>query len=760
MADNNAFGALLRAERLNRKIGLRAFATAIHYSPGHVSKVELGHAEPSPEFVKACDLELLVDPPLIDRVAFTPRQAARFTAARPAQLPEPAGTLVGRGEALDMLTRHFGAAPPSADGRAMVLHGPPGIGKTALALRWARDHARRYPDGNLFADLHGYRCEGTSRAEGVLEDWLRALGMSAGQLPETLDDRAALLRTVLAGKRVLAVLDNVADAAQIAPLLPAIPGAAVLVLSRGELAGSMPEAARLKLGGLDPEHALQMLAGIAGPGRIDAEPAVAADLARAYAPMPLALRLLGEYIAARPGDDLTDLAAGAARDLPREAHDLREAFAWSYSRLPGPAGLLFRMLGLHAGAELGLGAAAAMLGRAEIDTAPLLADLVAARLLQPLPEDRYRFHDLLRGFAADLAAATLPEDVRARVTARALSWYLHSAGAAGAVLAPEGTRPAVPALPPAAPRVTPQTFAADETDQALAWFDTEADNLLAAAEQAFDLDLHREAWLLPAVSSPWLHLREAWRHWMRGAAVGLIAARRAGDRDGEAWCLHSCGRAHQELRRLDHARRSFTAAAAIRQDIGDQSGLAWSTLELGAVLLGQGHPAQAREHLERSLQLFETHRMRGGVAMARIWLGRLHRELDDLTAAAAQLRAARELFVSLGDTASEALALACLAQVQRAEGDLPGALHRLDRSLQLRTAARDLGGEARVQTFRAQVLGRMGEKRLARRALSQALQLFERLRDPRAADVRAQLAVLDLTGLHTSATVECLPAAC
>lgn len=336
MADNNAFGALLRAERLNRKIGLRAFATAIHYSPGHVSKVELGHAEPSPEFVKACDLELLVDPPLIDRVAFTPRQAARFTAARPAQLPEPAGTLVGRGEALDMLTRHFGAAPPSADGRAMVLHGPPGIGKTALALRWARDHARRYPDGNLFADLHGYRCEGTSRAEGVLEDWLRALGMSAGQLPETLDDRAALLRTVLAGKRVLAVLDNVADAAQIAPLLPAIPGAAVLVLSRGELAGSMPEAARLKLGGLDPEHALQMLAGIAGPGRIDAEPAVAADLARAYAPMPLALRLLGEYIAARPGDDLTDLAAGAARDLPREAHDLREAFAWSYSRLPGP----------------------------------------------------------------------------------------------------------------------------------------------------------------------------------------------------------------------------------------------------------------------------------------------------------------------------------------------------------------------------------------------------------------------------------------
>ncbi|HEY3483187.1 MAG TPA: NB-ARC domain-containing protein, partial [Streptomyces sp.] len=463
MADNNEFGAILRAERENRKLGLREFAATIHYSPGHVSKVELGHVDPSPEFVKACDLALLPDPPLVERARFTPRQAARFTSARPAQLPDPGAELVGRGAALDTLARQAETAPTSGDGLTIVLHGPPGIGKTALALRWARDHAYRYPDGNLLADLHGYSQEGPRRAGDVIEDWLRAFGVSADRLPESADDRAALLRSVVAGKRLLIVLDNVSAAAQIAPLLPAGSGTAVLVLSRSDLPGSLPEAARVELGGLAPEHALRMLRGIVGAARADAEPAAAADLARDYAPLPLALRLLGEYMAARPDADLTDLAAEAARALPRQQETLREAFAWSYSRLSEPASTLFRMLGLHAGTEFGLAAAAAMLGRAVDETAPLLVELVAARLLQPLPETeaRYRFHDLLRGFAADLADATLPEDVRTRTVNRALSFYLHTAAAAAAVLAPAGTRPAVPALPPPAPRVTPQTFAAD-----------------------------------------------------------------------------------------------------------------------------------------------------------------------------------------------------------------------------------------------------------------------------------------------------------
>uniref|UniRef100_UPI003F49178E NB-ARC domain-containing protein n=1 Tax=Amycolatopsis sp. CA-096443 TaxID=3239919 RepID=UPI003F49178E len=749
MVGNKEFGAILRAEREKQHRGLREFAQSIHFSHGHVSKVELAKADPSPEFVRACDRELQIDPPLIDRVRFTARQAARFPAERPAQLPDCTVEPVGRAAETAALTRGTGAAAPPGAARAVVVHGPPGIGKTVLALRWAHANARRYPDGSLFADLRGYGDTARRPRPGdVLADWLDGLGVTAARMPEAPVDRAALLRTVLAGKRALIVLDNVASADQIAPLLPGISGTAVLVLSRGDLPAALPDAPRVEVGGLAPEHAQDLLASIVGAARLEAEPDAAADLARDYAPLPLALRLLGEYIAARPHDLLPDLAAQAARDLPRQAGSpLREAFAYRYAALPDPATLLFRVLGLHPGPEFGLDAAAAMLGRDTAETAPLLADLAAARLLQPLPGDRYRFHDLVRGFAADLAAATLPEDVRTRTCDRALSWYLHSAASAAAVLAPPQTRPAVPGLPALAARVAPRTFAEADADAALAWCDTEADNLLAAAELALDLGRDQTAWTLPAVLSPWLHLREAWRHWLRGAWVGLLAARRRGDRAAEAWCLHSCGRAHQELRLLDRARCCFAVAVAIREDLGDLGGLAWSTLELGAVLLGEGQAADARGHLERARRLFEDRGMRGGVAMARIWLGKLHCELGDLASATAHLQAGRDLFVGLGDAAGEALALACLAQVQRAEGDLGGALNRLDRSLQLRTAARDLGGEARVQTCRAQVLDGMGDERLARLALSRALHLFDQLRDPRAADVRAQLAVLDLAGL-------------
>jgi len=334
-----------------------------------------------------------------------------------------------------------------------------GIGKTALAVHVAHRLRDRFPDGQLFVSLQGTMSP--LRPAEVLARFLHDLGLPDAAIPAGEAERAAQYRTVLAGRRVLVVLDDARDAAQVRPLLPGTAGCGVIVTSRSALPG-LSGATLLGLGVLDDGEARELFTAIVGPQRVAAEPDAAARVLASCAGLPLAVRIAASRLASRPGWSIAHLAAKLADERTRLAEltagDLavRASFAVSYDALPaagGPAApdpaRVFRLLGLPAAAVLSLPAIAALAGRQAGETAAALETLTEAHLLECPAPDRYRLHDLLRSYAADLAQGTDGGDERSSALARMLRWYGEQAVVAARVLAP-GDRFAASALFPAA----------------------------------------------------------------------------------------------------------------------------------------------------------------------------------------------------------------------------------------------------------------------------------------------------------------------
>ncbi len=354
--------------------------------------------------------------------------AARPAVGRtlPAQLPADVHAFTGRADELAELDQLLASAeqPETAGEPTAVMiaavSGTAGVGKTALAVRWAHRTRARFPDGQLYVDLRGYDPEQPMSASEALAGFLAALGVPGHEIPTTLDDRAARFRTEVSGRRLLVMLDNAATVDQVRPLLPGAPSCFVLVTSRDSLAGLIARhgAHRLDLDLLPPPDALTLLRTLLG-GRVAAEPGAAATLAEQCARLPLALRVAAELAASRPSTPLRQIVSDLADDRRRldlldaggDRHTaVRAVFSWSYRHLPAQAARAFRLLGLYPGPDLDTQIAAA-LTNTSLDRARQLLDLLArAHLIQPArrhPADtgRYGMHDLLRAYATQLASA-------------------------------------------------------------------------------------------------------------------------------------------------------------------------------------------------------------------------------------------------------------------------------------------------------------------------------------------------------------------
>ncbi|MEN3361274.1 MAG: hypothetical protein V7637_5256 [Mycobacteriales bacterium] len=346
--------------------------------------------------------------------------------ALPAQLPADVNAFTGRADELAELDGLLAdAEQPEVAGEPTAVmiaavSGTAGVGKTALAVRWAHRTRARFPDGQLYVDLRGYDPEQPMPAGDALAGFLTALGVAGDEIPATVDDRAARFRTEVSSRRLLVMLDNAATVDQVRPLLPGAPSCFVIVTSRDSLAGLIARhgAHRLDVDLLPAPDALSLLRRLLG-ARVVAEPAAAATLAEQCARLPLALRVAAELAASRPstplGQIVSDLADNRHRldllDAGGDRHTaVRAVFSWSYRHLPAQAARAFRLLGLYHGPDLDTQIAAALTDTS-LDSARQLLDLLArAHLIQPArryPADpgRYGMHDLLRAYATQLASA-------------------------------------------------------------------------------------------------------------------------------------------------------------------------------------------------------------------------------------------------------------------------------------------------------------------------------------------------------------------
>jgi DNA-binding SARP family transcriptional activator len=409
--------------------------------------------------------------------------------ARPRQLPRDPVIFVGREAEL--------AALSGGDGPVIIsaVRGTAGVGKTALALRWAHQAAAGFPDGCLYADLRGFGPHPPLDPVTVLDGFLRSLGVSADERPGSLDELAARYRTELAGRRVLVLLDNAECAEQVRPLLPGGSSSRVVVTSRDPLDELVARdgASRLDLDLLPLEAAIGLLRRLIGT-RVDAEPAAARALAEQCARLPLALRVAAELAVSRRGplaELVAELGSQGRRMDPLAAGGdpmtaVRAVFSWSYRQLPTPAADAFRLLGLHPGRDLDRYAAAALIG----GDPDVLSTLVSGHLLEE-QDGRYRMHDLLRTYARELVAPSESDEA----TTRLIDHYVYTSALAMDV--------AVEYEKDRRPRVTPPPSPSPDFPDAAAatgWLDVERANLIAVAPLASARQVGR----LSAILHPYL----------------------------------------------------------------------------------------------------------------------------------------------------------------------------------------------------------------------------------------------------------------
>ncbi|MFF3855818.1 tetratricopeptide repeat protein [Micromonospora sp. NPDC002575] len=663
----------------------------------------------------------------------------------PAQLPPALGAFTGRQDALAQLDGLLADADanPAAPVIAVVT-GTAGVGKTTLATYWAQRVRDRFPDGQLHVDLRGFdpRKPPVPPAEAV-RGFLDAFEVPRHRVPTGADAQAALLRSLLTGRRVLMMLDNARDADQVRPLLPGASGCLVLVTSRGHLPGLIAvEGARpVPVGLLGPAESRALLAARLGPGRVDAEPGAVDEIVGRCAGLPLALAVVAARAAAHPSFPLATIAA-ELREAPRRLDplagtdpgiDVRAVLSWSYALLGAPAARLFRLLGLAPGPDLGTAAVASLAGTSVAGVRPPLAELVGAHLVTEHRPGRFTCHDLLRAYARELADADPAAD-RAAATRRLLDHHLHTAHAAERFLVP----PRGPiALADPAPGVTPERV--DGRAAALAWFAAEHRCLVAAVEHAASTGHHTHAWQLAAACVSFFDLRGHWSDWTSTQQIALRAARRLGDRGAEAHAHRFLGGAATRLGRLLDARAHQSRALVLFDALGDRLNQAFTHRSLGWIAERSGDHRTALDHDLRALELFRRAGHRGGEAAALNSVGWCHAQLGDHRRAIADCEQALALFDELGDLDGVAMTLDSLGYVHRLLGEHARAAELYRRARGLFAALGDRHGKAEAGANLGDTLHEAGDHEGAAAAWRQALAILDDLGDPKADRVRASL---------------------
>jgi DNA-binding SARP family transcriptional activator/tetratricopeptide (TPR) repeat protein len=665
----------------------------------------------------------------------------------PRQLPAGIDGFAGRTAelaALDGLVGGRGGGTATAVVISAIA-GTAGVGKTALAVHWAHRIAHRFPDGQLYVNLRGFHPSGraVTRAEAV-RGFLDALNVPRHLIPSDVDAQVGLYRSLLAGRRMLVLLDNARDADQVRPLLPGSPACLVVVTSRDQLTSLVAaEAAHpLPLDPLPVGEARTLLAQRVGADRVAAEEAAADEIIARCARLPLALAVAAARAATHPAFSLAAVASqlrdrsgldGLATGDP--ATDARAVLSWSYRALGPAAARLFRLLGLHPGPDLAVPAAASLAGLPVPAVRPLLAELCRVHLLTEHVPGRYAFHDLLRAYAAELADDDPVEAGPA--LHRLFDHYLHSGLVAARRLSP--LRAAIDVEPP---RSGVTVVDVPDAEAAFGWFGAEHRALLAAVHRAAAADFDAHAWRLALALDGYFGRKGHWQDWWASQQTAVAAARRSGDRAGQAATYRSLAGADTHLGRLGDARGHLEAALELFAELGDAAGEANAHINLSEVFGRQDRYADALRHSRRGLELYRAAGHRLGEARALNALGWDEAHAGRHRAGLDHCRQALALHQELGHRAGEAATWDSLGYAYHELGDDREAIHAYQQSLALYRALGNPFYEAEILDHLGDAHVATGDPDAARDAYRQAATVFDRLAHPDAAKLRAKLDAL------------------
>jgi DNA-binding SARP family transcriptional activator/tetratricopeptide (TPR) repeat protein len=752
--------------------GRQAEALDVYRAAVEALADELG-VDPGPQLSQRHRQILHADPALL-------APEATVAAPKPMQLPGAPPMFVGREAELEAL----------ASGPALtVISGGAGVGKTALALHWGHSVSGRFPDGQLYVNLCGFDPDGVAvdPAEAV-RGFLDAFEVGPQRIPVGLAAQAAMLRSLLSGKRLLIVLDNARDSDQLRHLLPGAPGPTVIVTSRNLLTGLMTThgARPLPLDLLTAGDAVRLLAGRLGEARVAAEPDAVRQIVDACAGLPLALAIVAARAVTHPRWSLADLAAALADSRARldllaadsAGADVRAVFSWSYLSLHPAAARMFRLLGAHPGPEFNAPAAASLAAQAPATFAEpataalntpaaaslasqtptslaepavepataspsepaasrarrLLDELADANLLTQRAPGRYVMHDLLRLYAQELVATNETAEERLAASSRLIDHYLHTAVQADRRLMPS-RRPI--ALPPPSPGTVVGSFA--DYAQAMAWFTTEHATLMACVTHASAQRLDDRTWRLAWALEIYLDIRGHWHDLVSTHDTALAAADRLGDPMGQAHAHRGLARAFAPLNRLAESLRQLRLAHELHEQLGDTIGQADIEVSMAVVANRQGDYVQALAHCVTAAKQYDTANDRLGKAKAHSAMGWYHAQLGDHQQAIEDCRYALSLFEGLDDPNWHAATLDSLGFAQHGLGDLDAALASYQQALALFRRSGSGLNMADALDHIAGIEEAKGRHEAAQRAWLEAVAILEDLDHPDAGKIRQKL---------------------
>lgn len=730
--------AALLIRALNRD-GRQAEALACYHRTRERLAAELG-SEPGTELRAA--YRALSDGTDGPRVAVA---SPTLLVVAPAQLPSDVRGFTGRRTEVAALDDILAGADSTTVAIAAI-SGTAGVGKSTLAVHWAQRVRGRFPDGQLYVNLRGFDPAGppASPAE-ALRGFLVALGMAPQRVPADLPAQSALYRSVMAGRRMLVLLDNAADAGQVRPLLPGDPACTVLVTSRDRLSGLVATdgAHPVLLETLSGADARHLLARRIGTHRIRDEPEAVDDIVAACSRLPLALAVAAARAATHPNSGLRTIATQLRDTRERldpfagsdPATDVRAVFSWSYRALRPAAARAFRLLGLHPGLDAGLWGIAALLGLAPDEVRPLLAELREANLLdEPVP-GRYTCHDLLRAYARELAQRVDSEQDRHAALQRVLDHYLHTALAADRQLYP--SRVTIDfGLDEPAPGVI---LDLPDVPAATAWFTVEYRVLVAAVKLAADAGFDTHAWVLPWALGTFFQRQWYGKDWISCLEIALAVTLRGGDPARQAWIYRALGYAHSNLGSQDASWLHLSTAATIYRDLGSIEEQANTHLLLGITALRQSRHAEGLKQASRAFKLYGIGGNRRMQASALNNMGWCHVALGNYDEALRHCQYAVAIQVEVGNRMGAAHSWDSLGYVHHHVGRYDEAIACYQRSRELFKEAGDQRLEAVVLTHIGdahQAAGQVGE---ARQAWRQALDIYTRIDHPDAESLREKL---------------------
>jgi len=727
--------------------GRQAEALAAYQQARHVLADEIG-IEPGPE-LRGLQQQILTGSPGPVAPRSTDPVRSPSGAAVPRQLPAAVRHFAGRVRELKTLSELLDQNA-QAGGTVVIsaVSGPAGVGKTALAVHWAHQHVDRFPDGQLYVNLRGFDPGGVPMRTEVAVRRLLAAAAPGLRIPADPEAQIDLYRSCLADQRMLIVLDNARNTEQVRPLLPGSAGCLVLVTSRNRLTGliAVDGASHVGLDLLSTAEARELLIRRLGTDRIAQADRAATELIGLCARLPLALNIAAARAVIQPDlplkvvvDELRDarrrldlLAAGET------TADVRAVFSWSYRTLDAATAHVFRLLSLGPGPDISLGAVAALIDRPVEHTAATAATLVHANLLQSAGPDRYRFHDLLRVYAAEQADTQEPVPDRESSLRGLLAWYLRGAVAAARLISPHRRLP-----PLDTPDRSPGLPVFGSAEDAVRWFDAEYANLVAALDVAGRHSWHDIVWKLAIALWDVCHLRGHNSDLIATHEQALTSARQLRDRAAEGWLLSHLSVAYSDTGLPEKAVDCLRQALTIDRETGNRRSEAVNLVNLGYAYHTQNLFEQAILTLDEAATAARHCGHWRAEAAALNNIGEAHLQLDQPDHALHYTNRALAIYRAHSDRHGEAAATVSTGEINRLLGNTTEAFRLSTQALALNRETGNRREEANALTSLGHLHLANGRRDQARQHWLNAEAIFQRIGDPKATELRTQLDILD-----------------